>query len=219
MEREVRGARREAREVRVAVEVLGMFHPLRGLGVRVAIRVREDLQELEVVLRRPRLEKLVLLRSVHERDGEEEVLPRRRTSVAVLRWASAASRRVGRGGEERRGGHSSHHGSHHGSSSPKSNKHSSSSSPKGSSSSNTGGRTKTGSGVTPNYGGGRYYGGGATTPYQSGSRSPLGIAAVPLAFGVGALAFYPGIWLYGAYAYPYSHVSNPQHKRISLGSN
>jgi hypothetical protein len=205
--REVRGARREAREVRVAVEVLGMFHPLRGLGVRVAIRVREDLRELEVVLRRPRLEKLVLLRSVHERgDGEEEVLPRRRASVAVLRWSSAASfRRVGRGGEERRGGHSSHHGS----SSPKSDKYSSSSSPKGSSSSNNGGRTKTGSGVTPNYGGGRYYGGGATSPYQSGSRSPLGIAAVPLAFGVGALAFYPGIWLYGAYAYPYGHVSDP----------
>jgi hypothetical protein len=208
--REVRGARREAREVRVAVEVLGMFHPLRGLGVRVAIRVREDLRELEVVLRRPRLEKLVLLRSVHERgDGGEEVLPRGRVSVAVLLLVSAASsaacRRVGRGGEERRGGHSSHHGS----SSPKSDKHSSSSSPKGSSSSNTGGRTKTGSGVTPNYGGGRYYGGGATTPYQSGSRSPLGIAAVPLAFGVGALAFYPGIWLYGAYAYPYSHVSDP----------
>jgi hypothetical protein len=99
-----------------------------------------------------------------------------------------------------------HHGgsSRHGSSSTKSNKHSSSS-PKGSSSSNTGGATKTGSGVTPNYGGGRYYGGGATSPYTSGLRSPLGIAAVPLAFG--ALAFYPGIWLYGAYAYPYNHVS------------
>jgi hypothetical protein len=116
--REVRGAR----EVRVAVEVrlLGMFHPLRGLGVRVAIRVRANLRELEVVLRRPRLEKLVLLRSVHEQgDGEEEVLPCCGASVAVLRWASAASRRFGRGGDGRRGGHSSHHGSHHGSSSPK----------------------------------------------------------------------------------------------------
>jgi uncharacterized iron-regulated protein len=71
--REVRGARREAREVRVAVEVhlLGMFHPLRGLGVRVAIRVRKDLRELEVVLRRPRLEKLVLLGPVHERGDRE----------------------------------------------------------------------------------------------------------------------------------------------------
>ncbi len=80
---------------------------------------------------------------------------------------------------------------------------SSSSAGKGSSSSNVGGSTKTGSGVTPNYGGGRYYGGGATTPYTAGARSPLGIAAVPLAFT--ALAFYPGIWLYGAYAYPYTH--------------
>jgi hypothetical protein len=92
--REVRGARREAREVRVAVEVhlLGMFHPPRGLGVRVAIRVRKDLRELEVVLRRPRLEKLVLLGPVHERgDREEEVLPRCRASVAMLLWALAAS--------------------------------------------------------------------------------------------------------------------------------
>jgi hypothetical protein len=86
----------------------------------------------------------------------------------------------------------------------KSNKPSSSSG-RGSSSSNTGGATKTGSGVTPNYGGGRYYGGGATSPYTSGARSPLGIVGIPLAFG--ALAFYPGIWLYGAYAYPYGHVS------------
>jgi len=57
--------------------------------------------------------------------------------------------------------------------------------------------------VRPSFGGGRYYGGGATTPYTAGARSPLGILAVPLAFS--ALAFYPGIWLYGAYAYPYGH--------------
>jgi hypothetical protein len=80
---------------------------------------------------------------------------------------------------------------------------SSSSSGKGSSSSSTGGSTKTGSGVTPNYGGGRYYGGGAATPYQSGVRSPLGIT--PVFLGVGALAFFPGIWLFGAYNYPYTH--------------
>lgn len=86
---------------------------------------------------------------------------------------------------------------------PKSNSKSSSSSGKGSSSSNSGGSTKTGSGVTPNYGGGRYYGGGATTPYTSGVRSPLGIA--PVFLGVGLLSIYPGLWLYGAYSYPYSH--------------
>jgi len=112
-------------------------------------------------------------------------------------------KRKGGGGGGGKGGSGGSSGGKGGSSSSGSS--SSGSSPKGSSSSNTGGRTKTGSGVTPNYGGGRYYGGGATSPYQSGSRSPLGIAAVPLAFGAGALAFYPGIWLYGAYAYPYSH--------------
>jgi hypothetical protein len=92
---------------------------------------------------------------------------------------------------------------HSGSSKTKSNSYSSSSSGKGSSSSSTGGSTKQGSGVQPSYGGGRYYGGGATTPYRAGVASPLGIA--PFALGAGALAFYPGIWLYGAYAYPYSH--------------
>lgn len=101
------------------------------------------------------------------------------------------------------GGNHKSGSSNHGSSSNQKSDELSSSTGKGSSSSNTGGSTKTGSGVTPNYGGGRYYGGGATTPYTAGARSPLGILAVPLAFS--ALAFYPGIWLYGAYAYPYSH--------------
>ncbi|OWP02450.1 hypothetical protein B2J93_4787 [Marssonina coronariae] len=74
---------------------------------------------------------------------------------------------------------------------------------RGSSSSNAGGSTKTGSGVRPNYGGGRYYGGGATTPYTAGARSPLGIA--PVFLGVGLLSIYPGLWLYGAYSYPYGN--------------
>ena len=55
--------------------------------------------------------------------------------------------------------------------------------------------------MTPNYGGGRYYGGGATKPYRAGGVSPLGIA--PIFLGVGLLAVYPGLWLYGAYVYPY----------------
>ncbi|PBP19101.1 conserved glycine-rich protein [Diplocarpon rosae] len=74
---------------------------------------------------------------------------------------------------------------------------------RGSPSSNAGGSTKTGSGVRPNYGGGRYYGGGATTPYTAGARSPLGIA--PVFLGVGLLSIYPGLWLYGAYSYPYGN--------------
>ncbi|TAQ90158.1 hypothetical protein B7494_g1543 [Chlorociboria aeruginascens] len=80
---------------------------------------------------------------------------------------------------------------------------SSSSAGKGSPSANTGGSTKTGSGVTPAFGGGRYYGGGATAPYAAGVHSPLGI--VPVYLGVAALSVLPGLWLYGAYSYPYNH--------------
>jgi len=80
---------------------------------------------------------------------------------------------------------------------------SSSSGGRGSSSSSAGGATKQGSGVTPRFGGGRYYGGGATTPYASGVRSPLGLT--PVLLGATALALLPGLWLYGAYSYPYTH--------------
>ncbi|RFU73605.1 hypothetical protein TARUN_8608 [Trichoderma arundinaceum] len=70
-------------------------------------------------------------------------------------------------------------------------------------SSNVGGTSAGGSGPKPAYGGGRYYGGGATTPYRAGSRSPIG-GIVPFALlGGAALAFWPGVWLYGAYMYPY----------------
>lgn len=78
---------------------------------------------------------------------------------------------------------------------------SSSSGGRGSSSSNSGGSTKQGSGVQPSYGGGRYYGGGATSPYSAGRASPLGIT--PFFLGASALVIFPGLWLYGAYAYPY----------------
>lgn len=78
---------------------------------------------------------------------------------------------------------------------------SSSSSGRGSTSSSTGGRTSTGSGAPASYGGGRYYGGGSTVPYRAGSRSTGGI--VPSFFLVGALAFWPGLWLHNAYLYPY----------------
>lgn len=109
-------------------------------------------------------------------------------------------KRKGGGGGGGKGGGGSSGGSGKGGSSSSG---SGSSSGKGSSTSNSGGSTKTGSGVTPNYGGGRYYGGGATTPYTSGVRSPLGIA--PVFLGVGLLSIYPGLWLYGAYSYPYVH--------------
>ncbi|KAK4541901.1 hypothetical protein LTR36_007265 [Oleoguttula mirabilis] len=110
-------------------------------------------------------------------------------------------RKGGGGGGGKGGGFSSSSssGSKGGSSSS-----SSSSSSRGSSTSNTGGQTKAGTGVTPSYGtGGRYYGGGASVPYTAGSRSASGIA--PYFLAGTALAVFPGIWLYGAYAYPYSH--------------
>jgi hypothetical protein len=61
-----------------------------------------------------------------------------------------------------------------------------------------------GSGVRPSYGrGNAFYRGGAASPYRSGKPSPLGIT--PFFLPVAALAFFPGVWLYGAYAYPYNH--------------
>jgi hypothetical protein len=76
---------------------------------------------------------------------------------------------------------------------------------RGSSSSSTGGATRQGSGVQPSFPGARYAG-GSKTPYASGARSPLGLTPVFLGAGVGgALALYPGLWLHGAYLYPYSH--------------
>ena len=53
------------------------------------------------------------------------------------------------------------------------------------------------------YGGGRYYGGGGAVPYTAGRTSASGIA--PYFLAGSALAFFPGVWLYGAYAYPYGH--------------
>lgn len=91
--------------------------------------------------------------------------------------------------------------------------------PNYSSSSNAGGSTRDGSGRQPSYGrGGAYYAGGASTPYAAGRRSPLGIA--PFFLPLGALAFFPGLWLYGAYGYPfhnqYHYVNQTSHKNESM---
>lgn len=72
----------------------------------------------------------------------------------------------------------------------------------GSSGSSAGGRTATGSGARPAYGGGRYYGGGAAVPYRAGSPSP-GRSITPIFFAGAFLAFWPGLWLYGAHMYSY----------------
>lgn len=64
----------------------------------------------------------------------------------------------------------------------------------------------------------RYYAGGARTPFAAGAKSPLGIT--PFLLPAAALAFFPGVWLYGAYAYPYTHpyyyMDEQHHKNESL---
>ncbi|CAI7638976.1 unnamed protein product [Penicillium glandicola] len=94
---------------------------------------------------------------------------------------------------------------------------SSSSSGRSGSSSNVGGTTSAGSGTRATYGGGSYYAGGSRTPYKSGSRSTGGIS--PYVLGGAALGFFPGLWLYSVYAYPYSshyNYYNNDHKNESL---
>lgn len=70
------------------------------------------------------------------------------------------------------------------------------------SSGSRGGSVSSGSGTPRSFGGGAYYGGGAAQPYRAGStggwRGPA-----PFLLGAGALALFPGLWLYGAYAYRY----------------
>lgn len=74
----------------------------------------------------------------------------------------------------------------------------------GSSSSSTGGRTVSGSGPRPQYG--NSYAGGAAVPYSAGSRGRGGVGIAPIFLGGAALGLLPGLWLYGAYAYPYGHA-------------
>ncbi|RAL04371.1 uncharacterized protein BO80DRAFT_484854 [Aspergillus ibericus CBS 121593] len=87
------------------------------------------------------------------------------------------------------------------------------------SSSNVGGSSRGGSGTRPVYGGGYYYAGGARTPYTSGARSPSGVT--PYYLPAAAIPFYyPGIWAYGMYVYPYSHgyhyVNDTTHQNESI---
>jgi len=68
----------------------------------------------------------------------------------------------------------------------------------------TGGGTRSVGATTPrSYGGGSSYAGGSTVGYSAGQRSPAGLT--PYFLGGAALGFFPGLWLYGAYAYPYNH--------------
>lgn len=167
-----------------------------GVGDVGEEEVEESIAERDVVSRG---RSTPSMRQVEVANGEESPSLTHRPAVVAIAGAAAAFVAFARARGGGHGGHSGH--GHEGK--PKSDFRSSSSSSagKGSTSSNTGGATKQGSGVQPSYGGGRYYGGGSTTPYRSGLASPLGLPAV---FLVGsALAFYPGVWAYGAYGYNY----------------
>lgn len=122
-------------------------------------------------------------------------LQRREGSDISLRDVSLNDlfKRKGGGGGGRGGG---------GSSSSGSSSSGSSGGGRTSSSSNVGGSTSAGSGAARSYGGGAYYGGGASVPYKAGDRSTGGIRPIGL-LPVAGLAFFPGLWLYGAYMYPY----------------
>ncbi|PYI04478.1 hypothetical protein BO78DRAFT_431295 [Aspergillus sclerotiicarbonarius CBS 121057] len=129
-----------------------------------------------------------------------------------------AKRRGGGGGSGggRSGGRSGSGGS---SSSSSGRTGSGGSSSRTSSSSNVGGSSRSGSGTRPMYGGGYYYAGGARTPYTSGARSPSGVAPYYLPAAVIPF-YYPGIWAYGMYVYPYSHgyhyVNDTTHQNESM---
>ncbi|WEW59885.1 hypothetical protein PRK78_005366 [Emydomyces testavorans] len=69
--------------------------------------------------------------------------------------------------------------------------------------SNVGGSSRSGSGSPRSFGGGSSYAGGAGVPYTAGRRSPKGLT--PFLLPLAALAFFPGLWLFGAYAYETHH--------------
>jgi hypothetical protein len=75
-----------------------------------------------------------------------------------------------------------------------------------------GGATHSGSGSPRGYGGGSFYAGGARTPYPAGAATPSGIRPSTL-LAAGALGFFAGTWLFGAYPYHYPnpyYYHNPQ---------
>ena len=66
--------------------------------------------------------------------------------------------------------------------------------------SNLGGRTRDGSGSPPSYG--NRYVGGAAVPYTAGGKTPSR-GFTPFLLPVAAFAFFPALWLFPVYAYPY----------------
>lgn len=94
----------------------------------------------------------------------------------------------------------------------------------GSSSSSTGNRgssgtTSAGTGTPRNFGGGSRYGGGATQPYRAGGTPSGWRGPAPVLLGVGALALFPGLWLYGAYSYRYPNDERQTYYNETSGQN
>ncbi|SLM36831.1 hypothetical protein LPUS_06518 [Lasallia pustulata] len=118
--------------------------------------------------------------------------------------------------EKRRGGGGSSSGGGRSGGSSASDSSSSGSSSSGSSSSGAGAGSVS-SAARPSYGGGKYYGGGSTSAYSAGARSPAGIT--PYLLGGAALGIFPGLWLYGAYAYPYLHPYSFVNRTAANSSN
>ncbi|KAH7313574.1 hypothetical protein B0I35DRAFT_410554 [Stachybotrys elegans] len=73
-----------------------------------------------------------------------------------------------------------------------------------------GGVSPNGGGTPRSFGNGRYYAGGAPVPYRAGSTIGAGLAGGLLVGS--ALAFWPGIWLYGAYNYNYYHYHHDENR-------
>ncbi|KAG4281046.1 hypothetical protein FPRO04_13453 [Fusarium proliferatum] len=70
----------------------------------------------------------------------------------------------------------------------------------------------TGIGPQPTFADGRYYAGGSVRPFKAGAASPGGIG--PYLMDRAALLFWPGLWLYGAYIYPFKHTCSYHNETI-----
>ena len=89
----------------------------------------------------------------------------------------------------------------------------------GSSSGGSRGSTSAGTGTPRSYGGGSRYAGGAATPYRAGGTPSGWRGPAPLLLGVGALALFPGLWLYGAYSYRYNNDERMTYFNETSGQN
>jgi hypothetical protein len=76
-----------------------------------------------------------------------------------------------------------------------------------------------GTGTPRSFGGGSRYAGGATQPYRAGGTPSGWRGPAPVLLGVGALALFPGLWLYGAYSYRYPNDERQTYYNETSGQN